>query len=72
MTPTITRLSPDTRGRIDSFFARIGQGLNAYLETHSRRDQIEVLGAKSDEELARMGPTRDRIIAHVFRDVIWL
>lgn len=36
----------------------------------SRRDHIEFLNAKSDAELAAMGLTRDRIVQHVFRDVI--
>lgn len=36
----------------------------------SRRDQIDALNAKSDAELAAMGLTRDRIVQHVFRDVI--
>ncbi|MDP5308494.1 hypothetical protein [Paracoccus spongiarum] len=72
MAHTITDFSPEIRQRIDAAFARIGQGLNAYVETRARRDRIEALEAKSDEELARMGLTRDGIIAHVFRDMIWM
>lgn len=72
MAHTITHFSPDIRHRIDATFARVGQGLNAYVESHSRRDQIEALEARSDEDLARMGLTRDRIVAYVFRDMIWL
>lgn len=72
MAHTITHFSPDIRHRIDAFFTRIGQGMNAYVESHSRRDRIEALEAKSDEELARMGLTRDRIVAYVFRDMIWM
>lgn len=72
MAYTITHFSPDVRRRIDNFFVRIGQGMNTYVESHSRRDQIEALEAKSDAELARMGLTRDRIAEYVFRDMIWL
>lgn len=72
MASTITHFSPDIRARIDASFARLGQGLNVYVEAHSRRDQIEALEAKSDAELARIGLTRDRIVAFVFRDMIWM
>ncbi len=56
----------------DAFFAKLGQGLNAYVETRSRRAEIAALEAKSDEELAKLGITRDRIIHYVFRDLIWV
>lgn len=72
MAPAITHFAPATRSRIDAFFNRFGQGVNAYVESRYRQDQIAALEAKSDLELARMGLTRDRIIAHVFRDVFWL
>lgn len=72
MAYTITSFAPETRSRIDAFFNRFGQGVNAYVESRTRRAQIEALEAKSDEELACMGLTRDRIIAHVFRDLMWV
>ncbi|WP_347138058.1 hypothetical protein [Paracoccus sp. SSK6] len=72
MAYTITHVAPETRSRLGAFFNRLGQGMNAYAESRSRQKEIEALEAKSDEELARMGLTRDRIIAHVFRDVLWL
>ena len=72
MAHTITQFAPETRSRIDAFFNRFGQGVNAYVEARSRRHQIEALEAKSDAELARMGLTRDRIVAHVFRDILWV
>lgn len=72
MAYTITHFSPEIRQRIDAAFARLGQGVNAYVEARSRRDRIEALEAKSDADLARMGLTRDQIVAHVFRDVIWM
>lgn len=39
-----------------------------YARIKSRRDQIEALGALSDDDLARIGLTRDTIVWHVFRD----
>jgi hypothetical protein len=72
MAYTITHFAPETRSRIDAFFNRFGQGVNAYLEARARSAQIEALEAKSDGELAHMGLTRDRILAHVFRDTYWL
>lgn len=72
MAHSITHFTPEIRHRIDAFFTRLGQGMNAYVESHSRREQIEALEAKTDEELARMGLTRDRILDYVFRDMIWL
>lgn len=72
MAYTITHFAPETRSRIDAFFSRSGQGVNAYLEARSVRDRIEALEAKSDAELAAMGLTRDRIVPHVFRDRLWL
>ncbi|MTE00614.1 hypothetical protein GIY56_09970 [Paracoccus sp. YIM 132242] len=72
MAYTITHFAPETRGRIDAFFNRFGQGMNAYLESRARCAEIEALEAKTDAELAGMGLTRDRIPAHVFRDTYWL
>ena len=57
------------RDRLDQYFAGIGQGFNAYLESRSRMDQIERLQAKTEDELASMGLTREGIPRHVFRDL---
>lgn len=72
MAHTITHFSPEIRRRIDGFLMRFGDGMNAYLDAHSRRDRIEALEAKSDEELAAMGLRRDQITRHVFRDMVWI
>lgn len=56
----------------DSVFAKLGNWLNAYIERRSRRAQIAALEAKSDAELAQMGISRERIVQHVFRDLIWM
>lgn len=58
--------------RLDSFFAGLGQGFNAYLERRSRSEEIRRLDAMSDAELAAMGISRDRIAHHVFRDLFYL
>ena len=65
---TTTALSSTIRDQADRFFARIGQGFNAWLELRSRRERIEALFALSDSELAARGLTRDQIVMHVFRD----
>lgn len=57
---------------MNKFFAGIGNRLVKYSERHSRADQIERLEAKSDAELAGMGLSRDRIVQHVFRDIIYI
>lgn len=72
MSYTITHFAPETRSRIDAFFNRFGQGTNAYLEGKARAAQIQALEAKSDGDLALIGLTRDRIVAHVFRDTYWI
>ncbi|OCX67139.1 hypothetical protein BFP70_02975 [Thioclava sp. SK-1] len=48
----------------------IFNGLVTYMERKSRRDEIERLQRKSDEELAAMGLKRDQIAYHVFRDMM--
>ena len=69
LTPTATRL-PQIRAKVDAFFAAMGQGMNAYMERRSRMNQIVALEAKTDDELAKMGIRRDRIVHHVFRDLL--
>ena len=63
--PTLTQ---GLRAQADRLFARLGQGFNAYLELRGRSAEIGALNRLSDAELAAMGLTRDRIVAHVFRD----
>lgn len=60
------------RGMLDRFFASLGQGMNAYLESRSRMDQIAAMNAKSDKELNQLGITRDGIPAYVFRDLFYI
>ncbi|MDS9467236.1 hypothetical protein RGQ15_06570 [Paracoccus sp. MBLB3053] len=67
-----TEFAPSLRARVDAIFARIGQGMNAYVEARSRHAEIAALEAKSDAVLADMGITRDRIVHYVFRDLVWL
>lgn len=58
--------------RLDSFFASLGQGFNAYIERRSRSEEIRRLEAMTDAELAAMGISRERIPHHVFRDLFYL
>lgn len=58
--------------KIDDFFTAIGQGYNAYSMRRSRSAEIERLSAMSDEELLRLGVTRDRIPHYVFRDLFYI
>lgn len=60
------------RAMLDTFFAGLGQGFNAYLHSRSRMDQIERLNALSDQELAERGLAREDIPRHVFRDIFYL
>ncbi|MCG6903140.1 MAG: DUF1127 domain-containing protein [Rhodobacter sp.] len=61
-----------SRDWFDRFFAGIGQGFNAYLESRSRMAQFERLNAKSNDELAEMGLKREDIGRHVFRDLFYI
>ena len=67
-----TEVSSIPQPRAHGFFAWLGEGLNAYMDARSRQDKIAALQAKSDEELAQMGISRDRIVQHVFRDMVGL
>jgi uncharacterized protein YjiS (DUF1127 family) len=44
------------------------EGVTNYMEHQSRQDVVARLEAKSDDELAKMGITRDGIVQYVFRD----
>ncbi len=67
-TTTAPILATDLRAQADRFFARLGQGFNAYLELRARSGEIARLAALTDTELAARGLSRDRIVQHVFRD----
>jgi len=53
------------------FVAALERGFDAQTRVCARRNQIEALEAKTDEELARMGIPRDQIAYHVFRDLFY-
>ncbi|WP_143071528.1 hypothetical protein [Tranquillimonas rosea] len=59
-----------------NFFSRALDGvarfMEYYMQARDRSEQVRRLQAKSDAELARMGLTREGIVSHVFRDVMWL
>lgn len=60
---------PDDLGTdLDDFFARLGQGVNSYLERLSRMDEVNRLSAMSETQLRQIGLRREDIVPHVFRD----
>jgi uncharacterized protein YjiS (DUF1127 family) len=58
--------------RVGAFFNSLKNGLSAYTYSLSRAEQVKSLSAKSDEELAEMGLTRDQIPHFVFRDLFYV
>lgn len=58
--------------KFDAFFTAIGQGFNAYAMRRGRMDEIRRLNAMSDEQLLKLGVTRDRIPQYVFRDLFYV
>lgn len=58
-------------GSWKKFTAALMRGLDRHAAVTSRRNRIEALEAKSDEELARMGLRRDEIAYHVFKDLFY-
>lgn len=53
------------------FVAALVRGMEAQAKVTARRNRIEALEAKTDEELARMGIRRQDIPYHVFRDLFY-
>ena len=73
MANVATHIEPaGIRASFAAFFQAFGRGVTAYMERRSRADQIAVLNAKSDAELAKLGITRDGIPAYVFRDLFYV
>lgn len=60
------------QGFFSRLFASLARGLEAHHHVASRRDAIEKLEAKSDEDLAKMGLKREDIPYHVFRDLFYV
>lgn len=62
-----------------NFFARLGAKFEVFINTlamastgQRRVDQVHLLQARSDEQLAEMGIKRDDIVHYVFRDLYYL
>lgn len=53
---------------LSTILAHVAALFTAIAEAQSRSDEIQRLQALSDQELAKRGLTRDRIVHHVFRD----
>ena len=55
-----------------AMFTSIGSGLAKSADASSRTRKIEMLEAKSDEELAALGIKREDITVHVFKDLFYV
>ncbi|WP_297767332.1 hypothetical protein [uncultured Roseovarius sp.] len=53
------------------FTAALVRGIEAQHNVTARRNRIDALEAKSDEELAKMGLRREDIVYHVFKDLFY-
>lgn len=67
-TPAVMRLWDGTM----SFFRSFGTAMKISSTSETRMREIARLNTLSDEELAAMGLTRDRIVHHVFRDIYFI
>ena len=56
--------------KIDLYFVNLGLGLNPHDLRRARMGEIIRLEMHSDDQLARMGLSRDQILPHVFRDLL--
>ncbi|WP_294615305.1 hypothetical protein [Roseovarius sp.] len=53
------------------FTAALERGIERHSQVTSRRNRIEELESKSDEELQSMGIRREDITYHVFKDLFY-
>ncbi|MDK3018963.1 hypothetical protein [Pseudodonghicola flavimaris] len=51
-----------------AFAHHFGAWIERIAEANSRQDQIKYLQALNDEQLAKLGIKRERIVYHVFAD----
>lgn len=68
---TLTTAAVAVGSGITGFFARVARAIAAASSGQARLDEATRLRAKTDAELAELGITRDDIIHHVFRDLMW-
>jgi len=60
---------PGWRHRLDTFFAELGQGVNAHAHIRARLGEVVGLESLSDAELEILGLEREDIPARVFDDL---
>jgi uncharacterized protein YjiS (DUF1127 family) len=58
--------------KLSAFWAGLRAGFEAFQERHSRLAEVRRLDAMSDDELAKLGVSRDRIVHYVFRDKLFV
>lgn len=68
----ISPVAPASRGFLERLVSRLAEIASTYAVAQSRADQVALLNAKSDAELARMGLRREDIARHVFRDILYI
>lgn len=69
-TSTHTIATP-LRDACQRVFSTLARRFEAHMRIQGRRDEIEALERKTDEELAQLGIRRDEIAIHVFRDKLY-
>lgn len=60
------------KGRLVRCLNAVWATLEAIVSAQDRAREFTALSARTDEELAEMGLTRQTIVHHVFRDRAWL
>ncbi len=71
-TNTSVQFAAGLRAWFTGLMSRLGQNMQQSLELRARLDQMSALESKSDEELAKLGISRNQIPYFVFRDKMWL
>lgn len=59
-------------GTVGAALRAVGLALTVNASAEARLREVTRLQGLSDEELAARGLTRDRIVQHVFRDIIMI
>ncbi len=67
-TTTTQTIATPLRDAWERFFSTLARRFEAHMRIQGRRDEIEALERKTDDELAQLGIFRNEIAIHVFRD----
>ncbi|WP_439139036.1 hypothetical protein [Roseicyclus sp.] len=61
---------PRIAGSVTAFFANVAHAFAMATGAQARFDEIQRLQALSDDDLARIGLSRDDIVRHVYADLL--